>query len=467
MKIFGQTATIFVLLIVLASAAAAQTTTVSQSDVGELSGLKQLDLDTACRLALAANPSLAAARARVAQAEQRLAQARSQYWPRLDASANGSRVWLSDNAYEQQLLQSQLFNPDARVEDPDNYFDAGLRATWVAFDGLARKFSVAQARFGLQSSEAGDLEARRLILAAVAQAFFGAQLAQEAIAIAEADDAFNRRQLEDAQARYDVGVGPLSDTLNFKVRLNSAQAVLIEAQRAWETSLYTLAAVIGIDDVRLPPDFQLAPLQAETTAEMTVPETSEALTAAAENRPDIIQAQLAVQQAEAGVGVARAGYYPSLNLVGGVDGTRQEDPSFEGEDFGAAIGLELNYNLFAGGLDRARVGEAKAARLELERRLDQLELSVTAAVRSAIARVNEAQRQVTLQTENADLVTQNRDLVELEYKAGEGTLVRLNEAQRDLNTASARLAQARVALRQAWFDLKTETGDILSEYGQW
>jgi outer membrane protein TolC len=45
-----------------------------------------------------------------------------------------------------------------------------------------------------------------------------------------------------------------------------------------------------------------------------------------------------------------------------------------------------------------------------------------------------------------------------------GSLVRLNEAQRDLTVAQAQLASARVALRVAWYDLQTSTGRILDSF---
>lgn len=57
---------------------------------------------------------------------------------------------------------------------------------------------------------------------------------------------------------------------------------------------------------------------------------------------------------------------------------------------------------------------------------------------------------------------QNRDLVEKEFAAGQGSLVRLNEAQRDLVTAQARLALALVSLRLTWHNLRTSTGEILA-----
>ena len=65
------------------------------------------------------------------------------------------------------------------------------------------------------------------------------------------------------------------------------------------------------------------------------------------------------------------------------------------------------------------------------------------------------------QETNTQLVKKQRDLVEKEYKAGVVSLVRLNEAQRDLTVSLAQLALARVALRVSWYDLQTATGQIL------
>jgi outer membrane protein TolC len=78
--------------------------------------------------------------------------------------------------------------------------------------------------------------------------------------------------------------------------------------------------------------------------------------------------------------------------------------------------------------------------------------------------VGSAQQQLLLQRRNAKLVQRNRDLVEKEYKAGVGSLVRLNEAQRDLIRAQVRLASARAALRGAWYDLETATGQIVETF---
>ena len=81
-----------------------------------------------------------------------------------------------------------------------------------------------------------------------------------------------------------------------------------------------------------------------------------------------------------------------------------------------------------------------------------------------MASLRSAKDQLLLQRENAELVRRNRDLVEKEYATGQTSLVRLNEAQRNLIQARGRLALARVSLRQARQGLKAATGEILAPF---
>ena len=152
-------------------------------------------------------------------------------------------------------------------------------------------------------------------------------------------------------------------------------------------------------------------------------------------------------------------------LAGSLDGERVDDPGFGQDDFGNRVQVGLSYNLFAGGFTQAKVREVRQRRVELEKRLEELVLSATSDIRSSVALVMTAQTQVALQRENVDLVQRTRDLVEKEYNAGQGSLVRLNEAQKDLTTAQSNLALALVGLRQAWVELETRTGNILATYG--
>lgn len=433
--------------------------------VVEWSDITTLDLKTAVAIALAENPGLGAAAARVRQAKAQVDQARATYWPWLDANASGASVKLSENAYEQNLAAARLLNMNAAIENPEAFYSADLTAYWTLFDGFERKFTNALAQYGEQSSMAALNDARRLLISAVAFSYYSAQLASANIAIAKADEEFNQRQLADAEARQRVGTGALSDVLNFQVRKNQAKTVRINQEYEYEITLYGLASLLGISESRLPSHVTLDRLSPETTPELSVPAIDELITAGMTYRPDIQQAQLRIKQSDAQIKIAQSGYYPSIAIAGSISGERIDDPGFEQDDFGNRVQVGLTYNLFAGGLTRAKVREATHFKNEGEKRLAELISLATSEIRRAAALVVTAQTQVTLQRENVDLVQRTRDLVEKEYNAGQGSLVRLNEAQRDLTTAQSNLALALVGLRQAWVELETRTGNILVSYG--
>ena len=429
----------------------------------DIDDIRVLDLDTAQDIALAGNPSFAAAAARVKQAGERLAQSRSAYFPRLDISASAAQVRLSNVTYGANLATARIFSPTATIEDPQDYYIAGISANWTLFNGFERYLTHALARDGERLSQSAYLDAKRLLLSVVSSAYYGAQLAMENIDISEADEEFNQRQLLESKARRRVGTGSLSDELNFQVRVNAARAQVIQAKQVYDQAMFALASLMGLSQATFPPGLTLAPLEPETPGEMAGPTVEPLLEYAQKERPDIHQGRLAEKQAHTGVNIARAKFFPSLNLSASLDGSRIGDGDFEEDDFGNTIALSLSYPLFSGGFYRAKFREAKAQAVEAEKNLENLILTVTAQVRSATTKVTSAQAQLQIQRKNADLVQKNRDLVEKEYVAGQGSLVRLNEAQRDLITAQSRLALALVSLRQAWFDLQTETAQILAE----
>ncbi len=434
----------------------------------DLKNIQVLDLATAARIAVADNPTLGVAQARVEQAREALNQARSAYWPRLDLEASANRVEMSDRDYESQAAIYQMLGPSSfssSFDNPDDYYRAGLTASWVLFNGFARKFNVAAAAYGQQAAAAAQDDTRRLLLQAVTSAFLSAQLSLENIAIAKADEAFNQRQLTEAKLRYEVGTGALSDVLNFEVRVNTAQSDLIVAERAYQTDRVALAALLGVPDSRLPEHTQLAPLEAVTPDRMESPQFDRMLDSALSLRPDLTQSDRVVQQAEADSKAKKAEYYyPTLSLAATYDGERTDDLDFGSEDFGNSVGIILSYNIFAGGLYRAQYQEARARLSEAEKSRENAKIDIASQIGTNIERVMSSQKQLVLQRKNAELVNKNRDLVEKEYKAGVGSLVRLNEAQRDLTAAQVRLALAQTALHRAWYDLESSTGQILTKF---
>jgi outer membrane protein TolC len=422
-----------------------------------------LDLKTAQRFAMADNPSIQATEVRIQQAKERIAQARAAYWPRLDATASASRIWMPDNEYQDNLYTARIFDPGATIDDPQDYYRAGLTTTWLLFDGFERRYKTRQALNAKYQTISARDDARRLLLSSVSLSFLSAELARENIDIARTEEAFFLDLLEEAKKKRYIGTGSLSDELNFQIQANAAIADRIQAEGDYRTVRHSLAALLGLADASLPAHVKLAPLEAASPEEMQVPDTEQMVAYALEHRPEILQGQLAIQNASLERKMAHSNYVPTINLTASVSGERESDTRFESDDFGNTVGLNMTFNLFSGGLYRAQSREAMQKEIEARKLLEASKINITTEIRTTITNVITFQTQLRLQQSIARLSQENRDLVEKEYKAGQASLVRLNEAQRELTSAQNQTALALVALRQSWWALMSETGMITED----
>ncbi len=425
-----------------------------------LDELQVLDLETAQHIALADNPTLAAAAERVEQARQRIDQARALYWPSIDAGGSAAANRLSENdAASQSLLMG-----GSNVDRDSEKYQLSLAASWLLFDGFSRKFSNLIADYGQQGSEQARRDGMRLLLQSVAESYYGAQLASYNKAIGEADYEFNSKQLDEARTSMEAGAGSLSAVLNFQVQMNNARTDILLAERDYELALYGLAVLLGRKSGQMPEGLELAKVEMVEKDQFHELSVEQLLQAALGNRPDLLGQEVNLQRAESTVGANQAALYPQISLNGSVDGKRTEDVDFEGADFGSALSVNLSYNLFRGGADRARIAEAKASKREAARLLEQQKNQVLSDVRQAVTRLEQAREQLLLQRTSVKLVEQTRDLVQEGYSVGQESLARLNEVQRDLVRTQSRLALALVALYTNRQGLTTATGESLLPY---
>ncbi len=486
-------------------------------------GKQILDLHTAQAIALEANPGLQAAAERVAQAKLRVKQAQALWYPFLDVSGSASNNYLAERDYRAAKQASsqpfvsafvsttqarwtggirsyvgwvntilagggvngapvpvgsgllglaqdattfgiQASNARNRIDESFSNYRMSVVASWIVFNGFERKFSVAETKYGAKESDAAYRESQRLLLSAVAQTFYAAQLGRENIAISEADEAFNMRQLVEAKARRKKGTGSKSDVLNFEVRVNGARASLIRAHQDFHTALIALSELLAFENSEFPEEYVLAELASESLQDLEPPAGRALVDLAVFNRPDLEQSQYQVERTRATIGRRRAPFYPTVTASAAKVAERSVNAEFRENDFSSSVGLDLRYNLFAGGGNVARLKEAKSQNREAERILHSTELQVASEVLQSAEDLVAAQQQLVLQRANAVFVAENRDLVEKEFEAGVASLVRLNEAQRDLIAAQGDLALARVQLQLAWHNLRTATAETLGEH---
>ncbi|HPU99199.1 MAG TPA: TolC family protein, partial [Candidatus Hydrogenedentes bacterium] len=192
-----------------------------EKDVSDTNTPVLLTLQDAQAWALRDNPTLAAAEAQVKQAAERIRQAQAAFWPQVSLTAGATHTELSDASVDKARAQAAgssgtAFSSGgvgaqsgfaraqaaarsvaalAAVPDSADSYTVALTANYLLFDGFARNYALSAARIGKKEADLGRLEAARLLLEAVSQAYYGVQLARERVRIAEADRAYNERLL--------------------------------------------------------------------------------------------------------------------------------------------------------------------------------------------------------------------------------------------------------------------------------
>ncbi|MDD3118455.1 MAG: TolC family protein, partial [Victivallales bacterium] len=171
---------------------------------------KMLTLETAQRLAIANNPDFEAQYHAVQAAWDAYRQYFSAYMPTVTANYSFS-----------QNLDKPTDMTNVTRNDTNNMTNqVGMSASLLVFNGLQREMNLLMAKHQALGEEAVRENARRLLLKAVAEAYNNILLAIENNRIAISDRKFQFKQLEDAQCKYELGAVPLSDVLNFKIKVN-------------------------------------------------------------------------------------------------------------------------------------------------------------------------------------------------------------------------------------------------------
>lgn len=412
----------------------------------------QMILEQAFEKALAGNPTLQAMAQRINQAQERVVQAKAAYLPQVALGGSLTRHQMSDN--DQALTPI----PQSSWE----IYEGSMSAKWVLFDGFSTQYRHQAALLGQDLAEAGRADLMRKLLYSVATGFHSAQLALANQAIAESNKTFYARQLEDARIKKEAGKGSLTDVLNFNTRMNQAQVEMEKYAAQYDVARAGLAALLGADAQNQELPEPVFPAQ-ETPGEMELPDAAVMTAHALDHRPDVNQLKLAISQAQAQIGAAKARFFPEISLNGSVGADKTNNARFESDDLENRVGLQVSYPLFSGGRDGAALKEAHYAEAEALLDLKNLENMVVSEIQQDCFTIASVQKQLRLYRENAALAEQNRDMVAIEYQYGKTSLVSLNEVQNTLTETQQKIALALVSLRQAWVDLRSSAGSLAME----
>jgi outer membrane protein len=231
-------------------------------------------------------------------------------------------------------------------------------------------------------AEADYQAAQQDLIARVAQRYFDVLSAQDDLEAQQVALTSIKRQLEQAESRFQIGLIAVTDVEEARAAHDSGAAAVIAAKRTLASTQELLREITGdaFDSLARPIEpFEMAnpdPISEDRWVEMAL-----------QQNLSLVSSRLAADIARENVSAARGGHFPSLDLVGSrykltnnaqdtfPDGTSAGGTTLDQNQ--RTIGLQLTFPIYAGGMVSSQVRQAvyqhRAAKERVERVARQTE----------------------------------------------------------------------------------------------
>jgi NodT family efflux transporter outer membrane factor (OMF) lipoprotein len=386
------------------------------------------ELDALVRAAIAGQPTLAAAKAALRQAEENVNAQYAVLYPSVDASLSARR---------QRISAASFGNPSA-PGTTFNLYNASVNVSYQidVAGGARRELEALVAGVDFQRLQ---VEATYLSLTAnvATTAFREASLREQIRATREISEAQDS-QLRLAEQQFKLGAISGSDLLGQRAQAAQTRATLPPLQKALAQTRNQLAVLIG----KLPADAKLPELDFSNfrlPKDLPLSVPSELL----KQRPDVQQAEAIMRQTNARIGVAEALMFPQLTLSGsyGSLATRTGnlfDPGTQVWNLGA----NLLQPIFHAGQLRAQKRGAEAAYEQAFAQYRQTVLTAFQDVADVLDALEHDARTLKAQAEAEAASRESLEVTQQQLKFGAASYVALFNAQRQYSLAKAALVQA-------------------------
>ena len=353
-----------------------------------------ISLADAVRLALAHNQTIAAASAGSSAAKARIDEAHAGWLPRLNYSESFVR---SDNPVFvfSSLLTQHQFTADnfqlGPLNRPDalNNFQSQLAVDQLIYDGGRTRQAVRSAQLAHAMSGEEGRQARMQALAAVARAYYGVLLAEATLA--EAQQAIRSADADLARAESVLTAGMSTDADVLSIRVHRAE---VEEQRIRRAADLDVARAALNDALGLPLDTvhtlttKLEPLQAPDTSLQDYEAASVA------DRPEARAVKLAAGLAQTQIATAHSALLPQVGVRAVFEADRQRFVDRGGANWLASVSLQ--WNLFNGFADRARIQAATQGLRRAEAEQERAGSGIRLEVRRAYADLTAAGQRIAV-----------------------------------------------------------------------
>lgn len=344
-------------------------------------------------------------------------QAQSGYFPTVDVTA-GYGTETSDN----NSTRVTKFGHSRSM----NRQEADIVLRQMLFDGYETSSETARHEYRSDSAQFQLINLSQEVTIDAITAFINVLRTQKLVKFAQDNVTIHEKIHDQVELRSSMGADNQGSLSQITGRLNLAYSNLEAEKNNLQDALTEYEKVIGT----MPSD-----ALEEASFDLDFPKDfKQTLDKALENHPAIMAAQSDISSVKMQRRTSQSNYYPDLELELGSEWADNQN-GVRGHDNGHYAMINVRYNLFQGGADKARVSKDAYLIREAQKRLDVTRRKVIKAVEISWNAYNSTNKRADFLQKYVDSTVKTRDAYEQQFRIGERTLLDLLNTENEIFSA--------------------------------
>jgi outer membrane protein len=333
-------------------------------------------------------------------------------------------------------------------------FNFGTTLNQPLFTGGLNLANYRSAKLGVDLSTVGVETVKRDLVLQVKVGYFNILRAEKFLLVAQQQVKQFEAQLEVTKAFFEVGIVPKNDVLQAEVNLANAKQSLIRAENDVATAKASFNILLRRD---INTSFNVVDILGYKPFPLPF---EESLGEALRQRPEIMTAQLNIDQAKENVKISKSGFFPTISLSGNY-GRVSDAPGLNGDMKGERWTVQTlaTFTLWNWGNTAYKVGESKVKVTQAEDSKTQLLESITLEVKDDYLNMLVAEKNIGVAETAIAQAEENLRMTEERYKYQVAT-------QTDVIIAVTLLAQTRTNYYGALSDFNVAKAQLERAMGR-
>lgn len=391
----------------------------------------ELDLEETIQRALLTNPSVKIAEYNRKAAKADYSAAKGARGISISLSHDSGRGGYADYAWRNVNGGAPIW-----TKSIGNSHSNSITASLPIFTGGELQGQIGQAKANYRSMLSAEERAYNEMKETATTGYFNMLNATNMKALRQESVDRLQAHLDNVIAQYNVGIVARADVLRSEVELANAQQNYITASNEYDVAEATLNNIIGTPlgtTLLLKDRLQYEPYENDMAYCLAYSE---------QHRPELKQAEYAVDSAEAALVVARSGHMPKVyaNASNNWGGNGSDWPGDDDENW--SVGVTASMNVFDSGVTWSKIHAAQENLAKAKESQRQIKDNVELEVRTDYLNLREAEKRITTTQVAVASAEEDYHIAVVRYQAGVGTNIDVMDAQEALTQAKTNYYQA-------------------------